>query len=119
MSLIKGIVTAGLLTVSLNEAGAAQLSDFQGRSHIPDTDLNNCARQALIDHAFGSNGMTQDVYQENGKTTYHFETYGPNREETLLDVIQVGHSKEIQVYVSGGSSTERKNAILGKMSLCM
>ncbi len=106
------------LLASASTANAAQLSDFQGRDHIPDTDLNNCARQALIDHAHGGNGMTQDTYTENGATVYHFETAGPNGEETFLDVV-VGAGREVGVYTKGGSPSARKEAILAQIKPCM
>lgn len=100
-------------------ADAAQLSDFQGRPHIPDTALNNCVRQALIDHANGGNGMTQDTYKEDGATVYHFETAGPNGEETFLNVIIKGAGKEVNFDTKRGNSTARKNALMAQIGKCM
>lgn len=114
-----GIAAVGAVFAASAGVDAAQLSDLQGRAHIPDTALNNCARQALIDHANGGNGMTQDSYQEDGATVYHFETAGPNGEETFLNVIIKGQGKEVNLDTKRGNPTERKNALIEQISKCM
>ena len=118
MSPLKGIATAGFVLAAMQGTEAARLSDFQGRAHIPDNDKTNCARKALIEEGFGDRGMTQDAFKENGQLVYHFETFGPNGEETLVDVIQSGPSSSIRIDTMKGNPSARRIAIQNAIVAC-
>jgi hypothetical protein len=118
MDIKQTAVALTLMFTASVDAQAARLSEFQGREGIPDSPINNCVRQAMIDHANGGEGMTQNSYVEKGITVYHFESAGPNGAETFINVKMDG-SRTIEIDTIKGNPTERKNALIQQISRCM